>query len=110
MDHAKKLLEDKALILAASRYRSAADSCNSVYLGSMATAKLFHVLGGDWGRNGLADVIKAASRAQVDEALKVCASVIEYMGKHPTTECPCCGGVVSVNRLAEWEAEHGDCS
>ncbi len=88
-----KLESDKADIIAALDYRSGPDSCNSLYLGSMATHSICQAFGGSLGDVGfdLRKAIKDGTRRQVDKALESCASVIEYMKKHPTGRCPTCG-------------------
>lgn len=92
---ARSTEEKRALIKAASQYRSGTDSCNSVYMGGMAHAMLRRALGGG-GYDGLDELLAAANAAQLNAGLDVCSSYIETMRRHPTKKCPCCGQIVSV--------------
>lgn len=53
-------------------------SCNSLYMGSAATCRLFDVLGGDWPNESLGDVLKRATDAQLDAGLERCANILTY--------------------------------
>lgn len=86
-----QLEQDKADILAALNYRSGPDSCNSIYMGSMATAMVYHAVGLKYGMGDLVAAIETASEDQVLRALDACRGVINYMKMYPTTTCPTCG-------------------
>lgn len=86
-----QLEQDKADILAALEYRSGPDSCNSVYMGSMATASVYHAMGLNYGEGDLVAAIKSAGSGQIANALDACRGVIRYMKMYPTTTCPTCG-------------------
>lgn len=75
--------EKCALIVAAKTFRSGPDSCNSVYMGSMATHSLFCSLGGDVLRESLDDLLERATDQQISAALDVCANIIKHMGRGP---------------------------
>jgi hypothetical protein len=47
-------------------------SCNSFYMGSMATASLFDRLGADWPNVSLAFAMKRATEEQLDAAVEYC--------------------------------------
>lgn len=68
------LREEKiALIQKATAYNAAARnmaSCNSFYMGSGATATLFHHLGADWPNVTLAFALKRATNEQIDAAVE----------------------------------------
>lgn len=85
----------RSLIAAAAAYRSGNDSINTVYMGSMATASLYAALGLRYGQPGFNERLAAADRPMLERAFAVCSNIIEYMQKHPTRKCPCCGGIVS---------------
>lgn len=90
--------DEKAnLILKASRYRSGADSCNSLYMGGLATASLVHALGGAYGRDDVLMLLTKATDAQIEAGLDVCANIIDYMRDHPTKPCPTCGQIMPDN-------------
>lgn len=96
---AQALAGDRELIRQALKYRSGSDSIGSVYMGSMATARVYHLLNLSYGFTERAEFDKAldsADRETIDKILEVCRSVIEYMQKHPTTRCPLCGNITSV--------------
>jgi len=94
MARSSKLAEDRALIREAMVYRSGEDSCNSVYMGSMAIAGLYHVLGLRYGEGNFAEALEKAGRKKVDALLKECKSMIVYMRAHPRKHCPCCGQII----------------
>lgn len=79
---------DKADIIAALDYRSGPDT---LALGSIATARIYHTFGMRYGQGDLRAAIRAGSRAQINEALRGCVSVITDMRDHPTGKCPVCG-------------------
>lgn len=89
-----KLTNQRKLILDATKYRSGADSINSVYMGSMALASLYCALGKQYGRDSLEIAIATASEIQIQAALKICAPYIEYMIKYPTKHCQTCGNIM----------------
>ena len=91
-----QLEDDKALILGASRYRSGVDSIGSVYMGSHATAGVIHRLGGKYGKDGIEDLLKAATPEQVAVTKEYAQSYITYMLAHPVKKCPCCGQITGV--------------
>ncbi|KAB2699398.1 hypothetical protein F9K79_09910 [Ochrobactrum sp. Kaboul] len=88
------------MIRKAKSYRSGTDSCNSVYMGGMATSQLLQSLGGSYGKDDLDQLLTQANDAQLNKALDVCASYIETMERHPTKPCPCCGQIVDASRPA----------
>lgn len=88
---------DRDLIRKALVYRSGEDSCNSVYMGSMATALVWQVLKVDLlkqSRVDFDDALAKADRLQLDECMNIARSVIRYMDKNPVSRCPCCGQIV----------------
>ena len=87
-------LEKEKLIQEASVYRSGPDSCNSLYMGSLAIGSLYYALNGIKSRDTLAELLGRASDAQIDAALGVCANIIKYMRENPTKACPTCGSTV----------------
>lgn len=64
-------------------FRSGPDSCNSVYMGSMATCRLIIALGGEYGKSTLDPLLERASVAQLDAALRVCAPVLNRLHEEP---------------------------
>jgi len=67
-------------IVAASKYRSGPDSCNSLYMGSMATATLMNILGGTYaGRRSIFDLVKKATEHQLYKALEYCKPYLDSM-------------------------------
>jgi hypothetical protein len=87
------------LIRRAASYRSGADSCNSLYMGSMATHSLYCALGGTSPlHDTLDDLLSRATTAQLGAAMKVCDNIIRHMTKHPTKPCPCCGQIVPATK------------
>ncbi len=86
--------EDRALIRAAMAYRSSADHLNSVYMGSMAIAGLYHTLGLKYGGPGFDSALDSATRQQLDRLLEQCGTVIRFMQDHPRQKCPCCGQII----------------
>jgi hypothetical protein len=82
------------LIKRSSTYRSGSDSCNSVYMGGMATSMLIHALGGAYGRDSVDNLIGWATEDQLNKALDVCAPYIDTMESAPTKSCKCCGQIV----------------
>ena len=95
-----KMERDKELIRRAMEYRSGSDSCNSLYMGSMATAGLYHILGLQYGKGGFDEALEKARRKQVDQLLKACDNIIEYMKKYPMKRCSHCGQVMSARKGA----------
>lgn len=94
---------DRDLIRKALAYRSGEDSCNSVYMGSLATAMLFGVLELNYGRtpaSAFDDALATATRMQLDECMNIARSVITYMDKNPVSRCPCCGQIVRAKAVA----------
>ncbi|WP_266032419.1 hypothetical protein [Brucella intermedia] len=85
------------LIKRAREYRSGTDSCNSVYMGSMAISMLCRALGGIYGNDDVDYLLTKASDHNLDTALNVCASYIKTMEQHPTKPCPCCGQIVAAD-------------
>lgn len=88
--------QKRDLIRRAADYKSGSDSCNSVYMGSLATHTMMLALGADPKSWDLEAPLAKAGPTQIDKALDVCASIIWYMQKHPTTKCSQCGQVVPV--------------
>lgn len=86
--------EKVALIKGAASYRSGSDSCNSLYMGSIATSRLLHVLGGVYGQDGLESLLERATESQVNAGIDYAWNYIDYMQKHPMKPCPCCGQIV----------------
>jgi len=81
------------LIRAAASYRSGEDRVNTVYMGSLATAKLHQLLGGSYVYDSLTGLLAKASSDQLDDALLHCERYIIHMQEHPTERCPCCGQI-----------------
>lgn len=75
--------QKEADILAALKYRSGPDSCNSLYAGSLQTSMVIQALGGSYGRDGAADLLPKATDKMVNEAYKCLRNLIEYMKVHP---------------------------
>lgn len=75
------------LILAAYNFNAdmrAVASCNSLYMGSMATYSLHRALGaGPPHETSLAEALAHATDAQLDAGLKVCENIIQHMEKNP---------------------------
>jgi len=90
--------QKRDLIRAALSYRSGQDSINSVYMGSMATFSAMGALGERYGFGNLERGLANASEDQIDACLKVCKRTIDYMLKHPTSKCPCCGQIVPAKK------------
>lgn len=84
---------DRALILAAMEYRSGNDSCNSFYMGSSATARLYHALGMRYGDDGFAANLAIADDATVAKVKKAAQHYIDYMLAHPVKRCPTCNQI-----------------
>ena len=87
--------EKEGLLMAATTYRSGEDSCNSVYMGSMAHAGLMHALGGRYGQPpGYSVLIPPSSSTMLDAGIKSAIHTIEYMIANPRKPCPCCGRII----------------
>lgn len=86
-------VDDRALILAAMKYRSGNDSCNSFYMGSMATAKLYHALGMKYGDDDFEANLAIADDATVASVKAAAQHYIDYMLAHPVKRCPCCNQI-----------------
>jgi len=90
------MADDRKLILDAMKYRSGSDSCNSFYMGSSATAGLYHILGLRYGGSEpFEDALMAASDEKVAEVKRAAQRYIDYMLEHPVSRCPTCGSIVS---------------
>lgn len=85
--------DDRALILAAMKYRDGNDSCNSFYMGSMATARLYHALGMRYGDDGFAANLAIADDATVAKVKEAAQPYIDYMLAHPVKRCPTCNQI-----------------
>lgn len=91
----KKRMKEE--ILAAMDYRSGEDSCNSVYVGSMAEARVYHICGHYYREAHEISVKKLldnASGHEIAEVHKYLKHYIDYMKKHPTKKCPTCGQIM----------------
>lgn len=86
-----KMVEE---ILEASKYRSGNDSCNSLYMGGMMSARLFSILQADYGITSLSDALNKASVQNIIKAREYCDGFIQKMRKHPVHKCPTCGQIV----------------
>lgn len=82
---------DRELIRAAMDYR-----LGDFYMGSMATAGLYHTLGLSYGSKGFDEALQGATRDQLDALLAKCKFYIEFMQDHPVKECSQCGQMVPV--------------
>jgi hypothetical protein len=73
-------------ILDVMEYRSGPDSCNSVYVGSLMTAQVYHLLGIPY-RPGvqIANGLQKADILEVEAVHKYLYDKIEYMKAHPMT-------------------------
>lgn len=72
---------NQKLIMLAYNYNAkarGAASCNQLYMGSMATAMLMGALGGEYGRDDLAKLVKQATDEQLDAGVKSCENIIRY--------------------------------
>jgi len=87
--------DPRKLIKAAAKYRSGSDSCNSVYMGSMATASLMRILGGSYGEDSLNDLLEKADAGRITSALEFCDPYIRRMLANPRRECLACGVLVN---------------
>ena len=84
-------LNDRELILAAMKYRDGNDSCNSFYMGSMATAKLYHAVGIKYGgRDSFKETLMKADEETVQRVKALAQPYIDFMLKHPVHICPGC--------------------
>jgi uncharacterized membrane protein len=91
--------DDRALILAAAKYRSGNDSCNAFYMGSMATCELYFILGAPGLPNiPLENILAKATPAQIEKAKTYAKPYIDYMIAHPVKVCPCCGQITGTDR------------
>jgi hypothetical protein len=89
--------DDRETIRRALDYRSASDSTNAVYMGSLARAILYQVLDLDYGRVTRAEFdgkLAEASRLHLDQCMNIARSVIMYMENNQVSRCPCCGQIV----------------
>lgn len=94
--------EMKADLLAVLDYRSGPDSCNSIYVGSMASAQIYHAFRMRYGYGDIREAIRGGSLRQVEQAYEVAKHTIAYMKAHPRQTCPCCG-TVGVQIRTDWE-------
>ena len=63
-------------------------------------ARLTAILGGSmW--DPLRDLVKAATESKLDKCLKESKHYLEFMDANPIKKCPCCGSVVSAERVKE---------
>lgn len=82
-------------IKAVLKYRSGADSCNSVYVGSMATAKVCDILDITYGSDNINKAIDKADLRVIHRVHKyLYPGYIKYMRKNPVTKCKKCGQVI----------------
>ena len=81
MSNFSLLREEKvALIQKAASYNAHARnmaSCNSIYMGSMATATMFKHLGADWPNVSFVFALKRATDAQLDDTVEFTRSYWE---------------------------------
>lgn len=77
MERAEKVRLIKKAYNFNSRARNMA-SCNSLYMGSMATCLLYSALGADWPNVSLNDALKAATDTQLDAGLARCENILRY--------------------------------
>ena len=83
----EKLKEE---ILAAVEYRSGTDSCNSLYMGSMARSQLLRHLGSSHRTDNTESALEKASMEQLEKAHAFCEPYLAHRAKHPTGTCPTC--------------------
>lgn len=98
LDRQKKI----NILLAATTYKSAEDSCNSLYMGSMAHASLHRKLGMSYpSRLSYKDVLenKETKDESIDGAIRQLENFILYIIDHPVASCPCCGQVIQVKKI-----------
>lgn len=94
---------DRALILRAVSYRSGKDSCNSVYLGSLALHRLYQVFDLGYTHDSardLAAAVERGTRTQLDQAMNIASNVILFMEENPRERCPCCGQIMPAKAFA----------
>jgi len=81
--------QDRASIRYAMAYRS-----NDIYMGSMALAELYHILGLSFGASGFDEALNQATRQQLNKLLTKCENVLYYASRHPIVTCPSCGQTI----------------
>jgi len=81
--------QDRASIRYAMAYRS-----NDIYMGSMALAELYHILGLSFGASGFDEALNQATRQQLNKLLTKCEIVLYYASRHPIVTCPSCGQTI----------------
>lgn len=88
--------EQEKILHAATTYRSGTDSCNSVYMGSIAHAILRRALGDGYpGTESYADLLPNVSNQRIMMGIEAAMHIIEYMLENPRKKCPCCGQITN---------------
>lgn len=93
--------EKRERIRFALSYREGEDSCNNVYMGSMATANIFHALGGRYGRDDINNLLVAATAMQLDLAIALCDSFLKFADANPRYHCFSCGQITETPQPAQ---------
>ncbi len=89
------LEKQRAILLRSTYYQSGPGLLNTVYMGSMATAGLCVTLGGQYGKDSVTKLIKAADAIGVRNGLRAAYHTVEYMLANPRFKCPCCGNITT---------------
>lgn len=84
----------EGVLLAATKYRSSEDSCNSIYMGGMTHTVLRGVLGDSYpNKHSYEELVTTVSDDVLNKAIMVAMHTIEYMLANPRKTCPCCGQI-----------------
>lgn len=89
-----RLRQMKQEIIDVMDYKSGSDSCNSVYVGGLATAHVISVLGGSYGKDSFKGLIEEATGGQIQKVHEYLKSYINYMLANPINKCPHCGQIM----------------
>jgi hypothetical protein len=85
----------KREILAVLEYKSSEDSCNSVYVGSMALSRVYSFLGSYYGSpTSITSLLETADSASIQLTHDYLSTYIDFMKKNPVNHCPKCGQIV----------------
>lgn len=84
----------EGVLLAATKYRSGEDSCNSVYMGGMGHTSLRQALGDSYpNKHSYEELVAIVSDKILNKGIMTAMHTIEYMLANPRRTCPCCGQI-----------------
>jgi hypothetical protein len=82
-------------------FRATTYRLHDFYMPPVALARLYRLLGGDYGKSSLVLLLAGASRPQLISALAFAREFLEFIREHPLAVCPCCGSTVEKKLIRE---------